>query len=186
MNNMKAEKYLFATLIFLFCSHISWSQILDFNPSLADFGVVYSKDSKSVTVKVSNNTARYLTIYQNKVFNKYFSCDDTAFVLAPYGQKDITIYFKPLHNIIHASELFLFIKYHGTQSYHLYGQGRYRESYYDSTENQSEEPLKTILKSIILNLTTIKIRIKIYCSSILICLIIFKYIIYYLNIILII
>ncbi len=141
-------KYVFSFAFLLFASTV-FSQILDFNPSLADFDVVYSKDSQTKVIHVSNQTAKTLTIYKTQIFNTNFYSNDTAFVLPPYGQKSITIGFSPLHNIIHAAEMFFYIQNHGTYNFHLYGQGRYKGKYYDSTENLSEEALKTSLQNIL-------------------------------------
>ncbi len=141
-------RYIFSVAFLLFTSSL-FSQILDFNPPVADFGVVYSKDSHTTVVQVRNNTAKTLTIYKTKVFSKYFYTSDSVFVLPPFGQKSVTIGFSPLHNIIHAAELFFYIQNHGTANFHLYGQGRYKEKYYDTTENLSEEPLKKSLQVIL-------------------------------------
>ncbi len=142
-------KYIFSFIcLFAFANNL-FSQILDFYPTLADFGVVHSKDTQTKVIKVSNQTAKNLIIYKTIIFNKYYCTNDTAFVLPPYGQKNITISFSPLHNIIHAAELLFYVQNHGTYNFHLYGQGRYKEKYYDSTENLSEEPLKTSLKTIL-------------------------------------
>ncbi|MDZ4757889.1 MAG: endonuclease [Bacteroidota bacterium] len=142
-------KYIFCFLFLLAVTNSGFSQLLDFNPSLADFGVVYSKDSQTRIIKVSNQTAKTLIIYKTQLFTQHFYTSDSAFVLPPYGEKSIAIGFSPLHNIIHASELFFHIQGHGTYSLHLYGQGRYKEKYYDSTENLHEEALKTSLKNIL-------------------------------------
>jgi len=84
-----------------------------------------------------------------KVYGHYaFTVSDTSFMVLPGDTEKVAISFLPEHNINH--DLALVIKTNtgfGHKSVELSGQGKFSKTYYNSTENKSEESLKTALKA---------------------------------------
>jgi hypothetical protein len=77
-----------------------------------------------------------------------FTVSPASFCLAPGDSIVLTVAFGPEHNLQHHAELVLHTdRGRGSAHTHLSAQGRYSNPYYSSTENLSEEALKTALKT---------------------------------------
>lgn len=88
-----------------------------------------------------------------RFYNTYgapaFSAREQNFTIAATSSFSIWIKFSPRHNIFHNSEMVIVNDgLRGYVSVDLVGQGSYSNAYYDSTQNQSEEALKSALHNI--------------------------------------
>lgn len=117
-----------------------------------NFGVVIEDAALSKDLKIVNTGSLSIEITDIDLFEVYggspFSVNDTDFVLFPNDTATVSVSFLPEHNILH--EMALVIKTgsgFGHKAVVLVGQGRYSNSYYSSTENKSEEALKTALST---------------------------------------
>lgn len=122
------------------------------SPDTIDFGFSYEDSTVFRELQVINTGSYSIEIVDIDLFKIYgfeaFTVNDTAFVLFPTDTASIQIGFMPIHNIEHKMILVVKTKSgFGHKSVHLNGQGRYRNGYYSSTENKSEEALKVALKS---------------------------------------
>lgn len=78
-----------------------------------------------------------------------FSARERNFTIAASAFKTIWIKFSPRHNILHNSEMVIVNDgMRGYLSVDLTGQGSYSNAYYDLSENQSEEDLKSALHTL--------------------------------------
>lgn len=121
-------------------------------PDTLDFGFSYEDSTVNRDLEIVNTGIYSIEIVDIDLFEKYgrqvFSVSDSAGVLFPNDTLKIQVSFSPNHNILH--NLILAVKTKsgfGHKSVVLIGQGKYRNSYYNSTENKSEEALKLALKS---------------------------------------
>ena len=109
------------------------------------------KDSVSLTIV--NNFPFDLDIISVTGFKKFesnpFSVSDSSFLVQANGMKSIWIYFNPDQNVWYDQEIVLNTFSRGSLSIDLKGQGKYADSYYSSTENKSEESLKTAINSLL-------------------------------------
>jgi hypothetical protein len=96
-------------------------------------------------VKVKN--IRFFTVYGEPAF----SVNTTLPLTIPAGgTQSLTVTFSPLHNIAHNSEMVIETDSHGGHlAIDLTGQGKYSRTYYNNTENKSEDQLKVALKTIV-------------------------------------
>lgn len=80
--------------------------------------------------------------------NLPFTVSDTAHVIQPGDTLKVEIEFLPEHNIQH--DMYVVVKSNsgfGHQAIRVIGQGHYSNPYYDSTENKSEQQLKSAFRS---------------------------------------
>lgn len=137
--------------------YASYSQSLTAVPAMIDFGTVMETETDSVwlTVKKPNST-NPITItnmyilgddYNNSVFS--ISSQLTfPIMLNPQDSVSFWVKFKPVHNIVNNGELLIINNgMRGPLRIDLRGQGHFSNPYYNSTENLSEEALKTALKT---------------------------------------
>lgn len=111
-----------------------------------------SKDSSIIIIKnigtesINIDTLIFFKTLKSNVFTSKFS----STTLNVNDSIEIKIYFEPKHNIFHNSELLIVTQPSAySLSIDLQGQGKYTKTYYNQTENKSEEDLKAALKSII-------------------------------------
>lgn len=80
--------------------------------------------------------------------NKVFSVSDSVFTVQPADTFNLTVSFLPEHNILHHQALvFISNSGFGHAVVGLDGQGTYSKIYYSSTENKSQQALKTALNT---------------------------------------
>lgn len=145
MNN----KQLFYLIFFSWFTFSVQAQ-LTVNPAQLSFGNVYENAPDSLQLTISNNTGRNVTITNVRFYDTYgvpaFSTSSGSFIINNNSSANIWIRFSPRHNILHNSQLV--IENDGLQgdvTVDLVGQGKYSKSYYNLSENLSEENLKTVL-----------------------------------------
>ncbi|MCB0801574.1 MAG: endonuclease [Flavobacteriales bacterium] len=117
-----------------------------------NFGNVYEGTTDSVQIVLHNKEPRDLIITGFKFYTIYnktpFFVKQNNFTIPFQGSQSVWVYFSPKQNILHNSEMI--IMHNGTSAYEpidLIGQGKFSNTYYNSTENLSEEALKTALKT---------------------------------------
>ena len=139
-------------LALLFGSLSASAQGLTVSTPHLDFGTVLDTQPDSLPLSVTNTLTRSVIVTDIRFYTTYgapaFSTPYHWFTLAPGASNTIWVKFSPKHNIYHNSELV--IENDGLRGFphvDLVGQGRYSNAYYDSTENKSEEALKTAIKS---------------------------------------
>jgi len=156
-------KRFFIYFIFLFLCldlHSQTGSLLRFQQKQLDFGTVKVGEKDSLQLFLENklnNSIRFdgLKFYSILDENPFFAPFDSL-TLAPNTKDSIWVYFEPQQNILHNSELVIQYSLLSTLfvsggeraqvfSMDLKGQGRFPLSYYDTTENLSEEALKKAL-----------------------------------------
>ena len=148
---MKKKVFIFAVVSLAFLPGV-FSQALTVNAQL-NFGVAYENAPDSLPLTITNTLNRVVNVNGIKFYDTYgvpaFSASEDHFSINPLSAYHIWIRFSPRHNIFHNSEMV--IVNDGLRGYtemDLVGQGRYSNTYYDSTENLSEESLKSALHDI--------------------------------------
>lgn len=111
-----------------------------------------SKDSS--TIIIYNRFSANIAIDSITSFKTYsrnaFNYKLNKGIIAPGDSVSVTIYFEPNQNIFHNSELLIITKPSAYSfAIDLKGQGKFSNTYYNATENLSEDALKAVLKSII-------------------------------------
>ncbi len=153
MNKIKSIQIglLLATL-FCFPAFVN-AQGLTVNNSQLNFGVAFENAPDSLQLTISNPTTKNIFVNAIKFYTTYgqpaFSVDASAFLIPASASQNVWVKFSPRHNIFHNSEMV--IVNDGLRGYvnvDLIGQGRFSNSYYDLTENTSEEALKTTINTI--------------------------------------
>ena len=129
------------------------AQTLITNTSQLNFGVVYENAPDSLQLIISNNFGKTVNVTGIHFYTFYgqpaFSCSNSSLSIASGSSQTIWIKFSPRHNVYHNSELVIENDaQRGYLSIDLLGQGRYSNTYYNATENQDEEALKTTLQTI--------------------------------------
>jgi len=132
----------------------NFSQTLSVSSPQLNFGTAFENTPDSLSLIISNNMGHDVNVTGFRFYNTYgspaFSSNANGFLIPDGSSQTVWIKFSPRHNIFHNSELI--IENDGLRGYisvDLNGQGRYSKSYYDSTENKSEEILKTKITGII-------------------------------------
>lgn len=143
--------YLFLLVNSLVFSFTVLSQSLTSGTKELLFGNVYENAPDSLPLTIQNISGRDLTITGIRFYNTYgqpaFSTLYSWFVIPANDSATIFIKFSPRHNILHNSEMV--IENDGLRGYlgiNLLGQGKFSDTYYNLTENLSEETLKTVLR----------------------------------------
>ncbi|MBL4708388.1 MAG: endonuclease [Flavobacteriales bacterium] len=138
--------------IALFLPLIVIGQIIRPDSTSINFGNVMVGDTDSVQIVLSNTSSSAVNVNNVKFYSTYsempFTSSDTSFTIIANGTKNIWVYFSPIQNILHNSTMVI---QHSATSGHepiaLIGQGKFPLTYYNSTENLSEQALKTALKT---------------------------------------
>lgn len=152
------KKLIFFSLLQLtgLMSNKSIAQI-SFNRDSITFNTCSELITDSVSVRIYNNSYSQITIENFKFFNTYkskpfFVKNFNPTILNAGDSLNIYVYFNPKHNIYHNSEMMVqTIPSIHSKTIDLRGQGTYSIAYYTTTQNKSEEDLKTTLKNIITN-----------------------------------
>ncbi len=131
------------------------AQTLQTSQTQLAFGNATEIAAATQQVTITNPLNYAVNIKNIKFFTVYgapaFSVNNTFPISIPAGgSQTITVTFSPLHNIAHNSEMVIETDSRGGNlSVDLTGQGKYSRTYYNNTENKSEEVLKTALKATI-------------------------------------
>lgn len=120
--------------------------------NLLSFGMVYSKETSVRYIHIHNELSKSLNIQVKCADTSRFSTITPGWkTIAPGADDSIGIRFSPVHNLYYSSSVLILPD--APAGFHyivgVTGQGRYRDAYYATTENKSEQELKNILKSII-------------------------------------
>ncbi len=113
-----------------------------------DFGVVLDTSPKTLALVLSNPSSGPTTIYAVLPESNGFAVSPDSMVLAAGNMDTFFVTFSPRHNVYHNQELLLLPDRHrGALTIDLLAQGRYSNSYYQTTENLAGEALKTALRN---------------------------------------
>ena len=126
-------------------------QILNVDQSTLHFNTVLVGEKDSLEISIHNPSGDSIFVNNLKFYSVYnefpFSASLTSFGLASLDTQKVWIYFEPIQNVLHNSELII---QHNAKSgfsrIDIWGQGRFPRTYYDTTENLAEEDLKKALK----------------------------------------
>lgn len=137
----------------LIISNSALSQVIS-NKSSIVFNTTneLSKDSATFYVKnISNESIKIDSLVFFKTYSSYaFSSNFNSTTINANDSATVKIYFHPKHNILHNSEVLIITEPSAYSiSIDLSGQGRYSKTYYNQTENKTEDALKAALKSTI-------------------------------------
>ena len=148
---MKTPALFYTALLCCLAGRV-YPQAITASPQL-NFGTAFENAPDSVQLAISNTLNRTVNVNGIKFYDTYgvpaFSATEQNFSIAPSSSYSIWIKFSPRHNIFHNSEMV--IVNDGLLGYlnvDLIGQGKYSKAYYDSSENYSEEALKTALHNL--------------------------------------
>ncbi len=127
------------------------AQLVRSNLSQLDFGNVSVGERDTLQLTFSNDHHNAVMVNNVKFYSIYeempFSASESSFSIPANGTYSIDVYFTPIQNIYHNSTLVVEHGFNtGFAAVDLVGQGQFPLSYYDTTENLSEEDLKKALK----------------------------------------
>ncbi len=149
---MKALTSFYTVILCCFACQV-FSQAISTGTPQLNFGSAYENAPDSVQLLISNTLNRTVHVNGIRFYDTYgvpaFSASEQNFSIAPTSSHSIWIKFSPRHNIFHNSEMV--IVNDGLMGYlnvDLVGQGKYSDTYYDSSENYSEEALKSALHNL--------------------------------------
>ncbi|HQK98048.1 MAG TPA: endonuclease, partial [Bacteroidia bacterium] len=148
---MKKQNILWAVLICI--TNAVVAQSLSVQSAQINFGSVTELLPDSELVVLTNNNTYDVHVTGYHFYNTYgqpaFSTSAGNLTVPAGGNYSFWVKFSPRHNILHNSELV--IECDGAKGFarvDLVGQGHYTNAYYNTSENLSEEALKTQLKTI--------------------------------------
>ena len=149
---MKHRTAIFIALLF-HCASNLFSQALTVSSQQLNFGTAFENAPDSLQLAITNTLSRNVSVNGIVFYNTYglpaFSARERNFTIAASASKTIWIKFSPRHNILHNSEMVIVNDgLRGYLSVDLTGQGSYSNAYYDLSENQSEEDLKSALHTL--------------------------------------
>jgi hypothetical protein len=129
----------------------------NFQLSLAEINFQTKTEVKtdSLPLTINNLKNQNLSLKLSVPFRVYksqpFWINDSLISLAPNGAKTIQVYCRISHNISQSAHLLVFTKDTSvplqSEVLKIRVQGRYSKTYYSTTENLNEEPLKAALKA---------------------------------------
>ncbi|MDX5443280.1 MAG: hypothetical protein LPJ89_05780, partial [Hymenobacteraceae bacterium] len=144
-------KFVYSLLaVFALCTTQVSAQTIQASQNQLSFGNVFENAPLTLPVTLTNNLGYPVEVTNIRFFNTYgapaFSADQSRFTIANGATHTVQVTFTPQHNIAHNTEMVLETNSKGGNiSIDLTGQGKYSKTYYNSTENLSEEQLKTAL-----------------------------------------
>lgn len=129
-------------------------QQLQTSPTSLNFSATTENQSSAHTLMIYNRSIGPLSVKDVDLFQKYgkrgFVVSDTQFTIAGRDSFALQVSFQPDHNVQYQQALVLHTqKGRGARAIALDGQGRFSRSYYSSTENKSQQGLKSALKSLL-------------------------------------
>jgi len=148
------NKFILLYLPVFFFALRTYPQALTVSAGDLIFFDVYENAPQSIPLVVTNTLNRTVNVYGIKFYGTYgvpaFSSADQHFSLGPFASDTIWVTFSPRHNIQHNSEMVIINDgLRGYTSVDLHGQGKYSNTYYNASENLSEENLKTALHNLL-------------------------------------
>lgn len=139
-------------LALLFLPFLAFNQEIRSNMTQINFGNVFEGTTDSVQITLSNKSISPINITGFKFYSIYnanpFFVKQNSFSIPAQSTRNVWIYFSPIQNILHNSEMV--VQHNATSGFvaiDLIGQGKFSNTYYNSTENLSEQALKTALKT---------------------------------------
>ncbi|MFH0893098.1 MAG: endonuclease [Bacteroidota bacterium] len=128
------------------------AQFLSVSPSALSFGTVYETETDSLPVSITNQSTFTANISGIHFYSKYgyraFSVADSNFSILPWQTATVYVRCHPLHNVLLNSEM-LIISNAGNFSVDLSVQGKFSNTYYNSTDNLEEQSLKTAMNTLL-------------------------------------
>ncbi len=126
------------------------AQTLTISTSSLDFGDVFTDAPATLNLTVTNTGSDPVIVLDVNVYHSAFFLDDTTWTIPAFGSVSIPVQFSPRHNTPHDTKLVLVSgNYQGNLAVDLTGRGKYPDSYYNSTQDLSQEALKTALTNLI-------------------------------------
>lgn len=145
-------------LLALLISGSAVGQPISIAPGALNFGVVEEVELDSLAVQITNNSWGSVHLGTPVFFSTYgnfcFSTLGGNVAIAPGSQYTFWVRFKPEHNILYNSEMVVPTEEWGSFSIDIQAQGRFSNSYYNPTENLSEQALKNALNTLLGQNTT--------------------------------
>lgn len=151
----------FFLLYFFVFSSVTWAQHMSVNTQSIDFGVLFEDDLDSFKVVVYNHSDDYFItddfqVTDIDVFDlfghKPFFYTDSSFTVPVGDSASFWLYADIRHNIINKSVMVIHTNSpSGALKVELTAQGRYSNTYYNSTENLSEDQLKSEFANLLAN-----------------------------------
>ncbi|MGZ5243731.1 MAG: endonuclease [Bacteroidia bacterium] len=141
----------FAGLVSIFSLlHICASaQMLVPSKTNIDFGNVYATELDSEIITLSNPYDFAINVLEIHMYDSAFSTPYTQFYVAGKGSYELKIYFRPTQNVKYKSGLIILNDgRQGNLALNVTGQGKFKDAYYNTTENLWEEDLKAALKTL--------------------------------------
>lgn len=141
----------FAGLVSIFSLlHICASaQMLVPSKTHIDFGNVYTNELDSEIVTLSNPYDFAINVLEIHLYDTAFSTPNTQFYVAGKGSYELKIYFRPTQNVTYKSGLIILNDgRQGNLALNITGQGKFKDAFYNSTDNLWEEDLKAELKKL--------------------------------------
>lgn len=143
-------KKTFPLFLFFFAAKVAFSQLI-VSPANVDFGVVAENAPDSVELTIKNpynydiQVSDILTIDDN-YGNMPFSLSQNNFLILAGDSAKVWLKCQPTHNIFHESEIVIVDNsFKGSTRVDVKAQGHFSNTYYTSTENLSDQALKTAL-----------------------------------------
>jgi hypothetical protein len=129
---------------------MAWGQV-SFSSTVVNFSSVYQGTPSSTTVTLTNNTLIDLVVDDIDLFHTdAFTLQDTAFIIAPGGNRVLNITCDPAHNVNYADWLLVKTSTHPEIPHvRLFAIGRYSDTYYDPSQDKYNEDLKAALRTIL-------------------------------------
>ncbi|MEO0473424.1 MAG: endonuclease, partial [Bacteroidota bacterium] len=128
------------------------AQNFSLNTSLLNFGDGFETETDSLMLSITNldDKSLSLSLQLGEIYGSTpFYVANDQLVLPAQGTLDIWVYFRPIHNVLHNSELILSAERGGSLRVDLRGSGKYSNPYYQRTDRLDEQELKDSLKVIL-------------------------------------
>ncbi|NEN22674.1 T9SS type A sorting domain-containing protein [Cryomorpha ignava] len=142
------KKIYFFIGLMLFCGLVASAQSVELDSDQISFGTITYGDMDSVIVQITNLTNEEVDVYEPQFFDVYnsspFYVNIYPATLAANETASFFLVFKPIHNIVHNSEMVISTSGNrGAVSLDLLGDCVYPGTYYGATHNLLDENLET-------------------------------------------
>ncbi|MCB9232689.1 MAG: endonuclease [Bacteroidia bacterium] len=139
-------KHILSAFAALFFSISGFAQI-SVSSNVANFYTVWSQEADSFKITLENFSWQPFQVTDINLFHDVYSVSDTAFTISPWHKKDIWIRVNALHNLNYMDYALIESPTHGGNFWvQVFSSVKYRDAYYNSTQNKSHEDLKSALK----------------------------------------
>ncbi len=140
------------TLFFLSFLGGTQAQNIEVVNNVLNFAQTDELSSGSETLKIYNPGIYPITVEDVDLFTRFdrlpFVVSDTAFLLMPQDTQQVVVHFEPNHNIAYGMSLVVKTNSgFGHVGVTLTGQGVFSNTYYNGTQNLSDQSLKTALSA---------------------------------------